>query len=106
LALVEGDYIEPAAKLGFPAAKDRPQFLRIGRGDFFRRILIALPAFDEIESAARVGNRREDGDLFVAVLSQGVDFGKQMACLAGRHIADEQSQKSSAHHILMFRNYS
>src|SRR6185437_3209264 len=49
-----------------------------------------------MEAAARIRRRLEDGDFLVAVSAQRIDFGKQVARLAGSHIADEKSQKSAA----------
>jgi hypothetical protein len=72
------------------AAQDGPQFLWTGGGDFFRRVFVAPAALEEVEAAAGIGGRLEDGNLLVAVFSKRIDFGEQVACLAGCHVADEE----------------
>jgi len=93
LHFVESHHFKTAASDRFLRAQDHPHLFRIVDGNLFGRILIAFPALDATEAAARVGQRLEHRDFLVAVFPQRIDFGEQMARLARCHIADEQPKK-------------
>ena len=96
LHFVEGDDFEAGAGFGLAGAKNLPDFGGVGGGDFLSGILIAFAAFEDVHAAAGIGARFEHGDFLVAVFAQGIDFGKKMAGFARSHVADEQSEESSA----------
>ncbi|HVW84987.1 MAG TPA: hypothetical protein VHB50_09910, partial [Bryobacteraceae bacterium] len=95
LNLIECDDLEPASGRRLFRAQDGPQFIGSGGGYLLGGVFIALAALDAVHAAPGIGPRFEDGDLFISVFPKSIDFRQQMACLAGGHIADKQSQKLS-----------